>query len=166
MNKQLFVILNLLFSIMLLTGCTKFATSEPHPPVNVRQTLISQGMQIIQLGNQVRIFISSDQCFETGTSNIKENYQPNLDQLVAVLKSYGSVTMAITGYTDNVLEARQAKLLSRAQADSIVGYLWAHGIPHQQLYAAGKGSECPVAQNDTVIGSAMNRRIEISLWAP
>jgi outer membrane protein OmpA-like peptidoglycan-associated protein len=167
MNKSYFLIINILCSIILLmTGCANSTTSDRHPLTNVRPTLISPGMQIVQLGNRVNIYISSDRCFEAGTSNIKENYQPNLDNLVAVLKSYGSTPMTISAYTDNVLPARQAQLLSRAQADSLISYLWAHGIPYQQLYAVGKGQECPIAQNDTVTGSAMNRRIEISLWAP
>ncbi len=163
MRKPYFLIISFLFSGFFLTACS--LTSGSHSSASVKPVALTQGIQVTQLGSQVRIFISSDQCFEAGTSNIKENYQPNLDRLVALLKAYGNVSMSITGYTDNVLPAQQAKLLSRAQADSIVSYLWAHGIPHQQLYAKGKGADCPIAQNETVIGSAMNRRIEISLWA-
>jgi outer membrane protein OmpA-like peptidoglycan-associated protein len=163
MTKKLSLLIGLLLSIF-LSGCSSSTTPSTQIPARAGQEVIARGIHIVQLGQKVKIFISSDQCFEDNTSNIKENFEPNLDKLVAFLKVYSNKPMTITGYTDNVLQACPAILLSRARADSIVSYLWAHGIPHEQLYAKGRGAECPIAQNDTVGGSALNRRVEISLW--
>jgi outer membrane protein OmpA-like peptidoglycan-associated protein len=154
-----------IFMVLNLTACGIWPIS--HDAYNNRQkhmdSLREQGVQVEQVGHNVTILIPSDAAFEAGTATINEDYQSTLLNVAGFIKRFGNVQVTVTGYTDAVMEPEQAQILSRAQADSIVAYLWAHGIPHQCMYARGSGAECPIAQNDTVAGSAKNRRVEITL---
>lgn len=131
--------------------------------ISLIKRLHAQGVQVVRLGDNVTIIIPSDRCFEPGTAGIDGDYDPALQNVAALLKTYGNVAITVTGYTDDVMDACQAQILTRAQADSIVAYMWAHGIAFQRMCAVGRGVQCPIAQNDTVAGSAANRRIEITL---
>jgi outer membrane protein OmpA-like peptidoglycan-associated protein len=146
-----------------LAGCTSLNLSPlPSPAMS---NLRSQGVQIVQIGANIRVILPTDKCFESNTPIIKESCEPVLQRIAAFLTPYRNVPMTVTGYTDAVMSPAQAQWLSHGRAESVVAYLWAHGIPHQQLSAAGRGAACPIAQNDTVVGSAMNRRVEITLRA-
>jgi len=125
--------------------------------------LTEQGIQVVQLGDNVTVILPSDQCFEQGTATITYACEPIMQNLAALFKLYDNAPITITGYTDDVGEPSQARLLTYYQADSVLTYLWAHGIPFRQMTAIGKGADCNVATNDTVAGSAANRHIEIAV---
>jgi len=44
--------------------------------------------------------------------------------------------------------------------------MWSHGIDFHHLHAAGFGQQGDVADNETVTGSALNRRVEIRFKLP
>jgi len=125
--------------------------------------LSNAGVQVVQVGDNVTVVLPTDRCFEQDTASIEESCMPILYDITTLLKSYGNVAITVTGYTDNVASPEQNQRFSRLQADSIVGYLWTHGIPFQRLYAEGRGADCNIAGNETLGGSTLNRRIEIAL---
>jgi flagellar motor protein MotB len=52
-------------------------------------------------------------------------------------------------------------MLSQAQAETILTFLWANNIPAMLLKAEGYGDKNAVSDNTLIHGSAQNRRIEI-----
>lgn len=132
---------------------------------NFAEKLNAQGVQVIILGDTLRAIVYSDNCFEQGTAEILTSCQPILNDLSALLKTYGNTSIKVSAYTDNVREQVSAKFLSTAQAQSLGAYLWTHGIPFRQITTIGYGRLDPIASNGNVLGSAMNRRVEISLSA-
>jgi chemotaxis protein MotB len=56
--------------------------------------------------------------------------------------------------------------LSVARAAAVVRYLQEHGVAPEQLTASGYAFYHPVAPNDTPLGRAQNRRIEITVLLP
>lgn len=136
-----------------------YADSAP----NLIAKLRGQGVQVVQLGDNLTLILPTDNCFDLGSPDIEGSCVPILLNVAALLKRYDNVPISVQAHTDNVWGADQAEFISRAQAESIVGFLWAHGIPHEHVFAKGCGDDCPIGQNDTVLGSAMNRRIEIAL---
>ena len=89
-----------------------------------------------------------------------------LDTVADTLKKIGSVksrTFMVTGHTARVGKKENQKQLSVERARAIVDYLVNKGIPEKQFIYQGKGSEEPVAPNDTEENRAKNRRVEITI---
>ena len=55
----------------------------------------------------------------------------------------------------------RAQALSEARAKAVMAWLVEHGVPAATLSSKGYGKTRPVAANDSDLGRAMNRRIEI-----
>lgn len=52
-------------------------------------------------------------------------------------------------------------MLSQKRAESIKAYFASVGVHPKRMVAIGKGSESPIASNDTIEGRSLNRRVEI-----
>jgi len=128
-------------------------------------TLAQRGVQVIAQGDYVRIIIPADQFFYPGLPKLNPRQYPTLDYIAGLLKEYGRTPIQISGYTDAIASTEQAQKLSQQRADSVLGYLWVHGIEYNHMTAVGYGAKHPIANNDTVRGSAFNRRVEITLRA-
>lgn len=128
-------------------------------------TLAERGVQVIAQGDKLRIILSTDRFYLRGVPKLNPEEYPTLDYLAALLKEYGKTPILIAGYTDNISSRQQAELRSRQRAESLLGYLWVHGIEYGHMKAVGYGPKHPIANNETVRGSAANRRIEITLRA-
>ncbi len=132
-------------------------------PANYLKKLAHQGVQVIAVGQSVKLIIFTDSCFDFGTSTLTNKCDGILANTAAFLKLTGTAPIKAAGYTDNVFGETFALRLSQEQADSVVAYLWAHGIPQQRFYAKGYGSADPIATNYTSRGNGLNRRVEISV---
>jgi outer membrane protein OmpA-like peptidoglycan-associated protein len=69
----------------------------------------------------------------------------------------------VTGHTDSVGNDAANLALSKRRAETVAGYLKAHGLNAQTVSVSGRGSADPVASNATAEGRASNRRVDISL---
>jgi outer membrane protein OmpA-like peptidoglycan-associated protein len=99
--------------------------------------------------------------FDTGTSTIKPESQPILDQIVVLLKENTGLKLRIEGHTDNVGDPKSNKELSNARANAVQSAIVKAGISSTRLSAVGHGQEKPVADNRTEEGKAKNRRVEL-----
>ena len=104
--------------------------------------------------------------FDSGRSELKEEGQAALTQLVAPLKEVDREWI-VAGHTDNV-PIKTAKFssnwqLSTARAIEVVGYMVENGMPADRMGAAGYAEFDPIADNATPEGRSQNRRIEIIL---
>lgn len=127
------------------------------------QKLQSNHVQVIQIGDQVKLVLPSDLFFLQQTPVLNTKYYPVLDQIVTFLQGLNKINVKIAGYTDNTQCTLRNMALSRQQAQAIADYLWNHGIDTRVLYAVGYGEQQSIASNLTREGRQMNRRIEISL---
>lgn len=84
-----------------------------------------------------------------------------LQVLADYLAWAGNVKVKVDGYCD--LRGKEAynQKLSERRAETIKQVLIYHGVPEEDIRAAGHGSGHPVAPNDTEAGQAKNRRVEI-----
>lgn len=121
------------------------------------------GVQVIQLGDEVKLILPSDRFFTSDSSLLNINYYPILAETTQFLSQFHKITIKIAGYTDNQGTWQRNLALSRAQARHIMAYLWSYGVDTRLIYAAGYGSENPIASNSTAKGRQLNRRIEITL---
>lgn len=99
--------------------------------------------------------------FDLDSDKIRDESKPTLDKIVALLKEQPALKLTIEGHTDAMGTAEHNMVLSQQRAASVQAYLQAAGIAAGRLKAAGFGSTKPVAPNDTPLGRAQNRRVEL-----
>ena len=130
----------------------------------------------VSIGETGNIVLSESILFDVGSSDIKPEAAPALNQLVnvfaAFLKDSENVryvdSIVISGHTDSTGTDEDNRVLSTDRANAVLNYLLSGQsgklAPYASYFcAAGYGENRPVADNDTVEGRAANRRIEISI---
>ena len=100
--------------------------------------------------------------FETGKYDIKPTSFPELNSL-ADWVTENNLSIAIHGHTDHVGDDDANQILSENRAREVRKYLIARGLSEEQIVSEGFGESRPVADNETVEGRAMNRRVEIRI---
>ncbi len=131
--------------------------------------LEAQGVKVIQLGDQLEIVLGVDRTFRPRSNTRLYTSQIRTMRLVTeylIMRGYGNSSIFVYGHTDEVGSDRAKLGRSKQQAETIKAYLWSGGIPLGNLKAIGCGDTDPVASNQTVDGSAANRRIEIFTGGP
>lgn len=112
--------------------------------------------------NQLMITMPSDITFNSGSAEINaSNYQALMAVAGAVKERNG--TMLIVGHTDNTGSLELNQSLSLARATSVANYMFAQGIPMNNIRTDGMAFHQPIASNATVAGREQNRRVEIIL---
>jgi len=127
------------------------------------QRLAANHVQVILVGDNLRLILPSDLFFASNTPVLNENYYPVLNQIALLLRGLNKYVVKVSGYTDDIGWPTRSLALSRQQAQAIANYLWNQGIDARVLYATGYGSQMPITSNTTAAERAMNRRIEITL---
>lgn len=134
-------------------------------PTNLANNALGQlGIQVIQIGNNIRIVIPSDKVFYDRSAEIRDTAYPALDELASTLSPYQYRRMVVAGYTDELGTYHRDQVLSLHQAQNLITYLWTKGISHDCLTPIGIGKDDAqtVASNRSIEGKAANRRIEIT----
>lgn len=118
-------------------------------------------MEYIQYRDIMTVIIPVDQYFEIDSSQLNERHYSGLNNLVNLIYLSPCTTVHVGAFADNVGTREYNNRLTQAQAEAILTYLWANGIPADHLNAQGFGKRFAIADNRTTRGSAMNRRIEV-----
>jgi outer membrane protein OmpA-like peptidoglycan-associated protein len=90
--------------------------------------------------------------------------EPTLQKLATLLKAKPTPAVEIQGHMDNIGQSGTAarQQLSEGRAKAVATWLGAHGVPANKVSAKGYGKARPVADNDSDLGRAINRRIEVA----
>ena len=102
--------------------------------------------------------------FETGSATLLTSSYSVLDQVVQIMRQYPGYSLSINGHTDNVGNDANNMALSNSRALTCNNYLRDRGIDVSRMSYAGFGETRPVADNSSVEGRAMNRRVEFRLF--
>ncbi|MFI4918928.1 MAG: C-OmpA-like family protein CmpA [Legionellales bacterium] len=128
---------------------------------NLIRQLKKQDIQYVVYGDTMTLLIPTDKYFMFNSPRLNELHYPALTNIVKLLKLYPQSLIYVAGFTDNVGSPHHKKLLSQAQAETMLTYLWANDIAAQKLKAEGYGDKNDISDNHLIHGSAQNRRIEI-----
>ncbi|RUR19509.1 OmpA family protein [Legionella sp. km535] len=123
--------------------------------------LKKQDIEFIQYGDTRLLIVPTDKYFMFGSPRLNELCYPGLNNIIRLLKFYPKSRIYVAGFTDNVGSRYHKKMLSQAQAETMLTFLWANNIPASRLKAEGYGDKNAVSDNKLIHGSAQNRRIEI-----
>ena len=87
--------------------------------------------------------------------------RPVLDRFSQTLAANPSTTVRIVGHTEGTGSDAVNNPLSVSRASSVRDYLSSRSASMNRVAIDGRGSREPVADNGTVAGRGMNRRVEI-----
>ena len=100
--------------------------------------------------------------FATDQANILPDSQPQIEQVIQLLKNNPELKLSINGHTDNSGNTKHNQTLSEQRANAVVKALTNNtGIQQSRLTAKGLGDTHPIANNSTEDGKALNRRVEL-----
>ena len=140
-------------------------TLEPNGRYHVNIADIGAEDWVAQLARDCRIRIHSIH-FAHDRPIIEElESEPTLTKLAGLLKAKSTPPVRIEGHMDNIGEEGRAErdTLSLGRARMVVAWLTNQGgVPAQKVTAHGMGRSRPIADNDTDLGRALNRRIEVA----
>lgn len=121
--------------------------------------VVRRGRLVLQLKSEV--------LFNAASAEIRPQGKTTLIEIAQTLKTVTGRRFQIAGHTDIVgIKTKEFPSnweLSVARAMEVLKLLLSQGVPPQSLSAAGFGPYDPVASNNTALGQALNRRIEITL---
>jgi outer membrane protein OmpA-like peptidoglycan-associated protein len=106
-----------------------------------------------------------DVLFNTGQSQLMPEGARNMTKLADVFKRHPQRRASIEGYTDNVGGSDANLELSRRRANTVMTALVNQGVAAEHLSTRAHGEQNPAADNATLAGRQMNRRVEI-VFAP
>jgi outer membrane protein OmpA-like peptidoglycan-associated protein len=87
----------------------------------------------------------------------------SLNRLRKLLEQHPSMRIQIIGHTSSVGGYEHNVELSRKRAKQVRNYLIISGIDKSRLRSLGRGPDEPIADNATVEGQSLNRRVEIKI---
>lgn len=138
------------------TNLEKYLSENISQSDSVKLLKSDKGL-IIRLNNKV--------LFDEGSAQIKSDAIKTLDGIVKVLTKIDNPVI-IEGHTDST-PIKNAKYpsnweLSTARATNIISYMVkTGGITPKRLSAVGYGEYVPIADNTSVSGRMLNRRVDI-----
>ena len=140
--------------------------------------VIEEALEEKQLENEIDIEFTSQYVqltlngallFDSGSTELKEEALPILNQVGIILQQYSTSTIEIEGHTENVpmsgSKYSNNDELSNGRALSVFYYLEENTtLNPANIKHSGRGEYIPIADNSTPEGRAQNRRVEIRIY--
>lgn len=101
--------------------------------------------------------------FYTNSANLLPYSINSVQQLADYLNLHKQVHAVIEGHTDNVGDPSANLKLSQDRAETVRQLLISFGVEPGRVEARGYGKNRPRADNNTIEGRALNRRVEVRL---
>jgi chemotaxis protein MotB len=105
--------------------------------------------------------------FASARAVLQEAARPVLTELAATLREGGETRISVEGHTDNVpVQGGQFASnwdLASARANAVARYLLEQGFEPSRLQSVSYADTRPVASNDSEVGRAANRRVELQI---
>ena len=119
-------------------------------------------IETVNNGEALKLTFDSGILFATNSSTVSEASKSALRNFATSLKQNPGTDIRIIGFTDNTGNVDYNQTLSEKRAKSVFDYLMVdQGVSSKRMTYEGKGIHEPVADNSTVEGRALNRRVEI-----
>ena len=104
-----------------------------------------------------------DVLFATNKADLKSSGLVNINKLAQFLQENPDRKVIVEGYTDSTGSDAYNLTLSERRAGSVQMALIKMGVDPSRIVTQGYGKEYPVADNGSVSGRAMNRRVEVTI---
>ena len=131
----------------------------------LRVELQGTGVQVQRNGDRLDLIMPGNITFATNEYAIRQEFYPVLESVARVLSKYQDTNLQVNGHTDSTGDADYNYNLSNRRANSVNNYLANQGVNQSRIVSQGLGADQPIATNDTTSGRAMNRRVELQIFA-
>ena len=129
----------------------------------LRAELEGTGVSVARMGDNITLNMPGNITFATDSADLSPAFFDVLNSVGKVLGEYEQTVVEVAGHTDSTGTEAYNQSLSERRAASVVTYLQAQGVIPQRLITVGMGELRPVADNGTVEGRQLNRRVEITM---
>ena len=129
----------------------------------IQQTV--DGATVQRVGEGIEVTFASGLLYAFDASQVLPTAATNLRSLAASLNQYPNTNVLIVGHTDATGAADYNQALSERRAQAAADYLVSQGVSASRLRTTGRGETEPVASNATDAGMALNRRVEVAIYA-
>jgi len=143
-------------------------TMEPDGPYEINVADVGAENWTAMLAKDCRVRIPSLH-FDLDRPTLREyESEPTLEKLADLLKGKNAPAVEIQGHVDNIGQAATAarQTLSEGRARIVAAWLTSHGVAAGKVSSKGYGKTRPIAENDSDLGRALNRRIEVTCVRP
>lgn len=118
-----------------------------------------------RMGRPITVTLGNELFAQDGT-DLDRQAEPTIERVVALLRQDPSRTARIEGHSDDLGSQSRNLELSGRRGDSVRAALIARGIDARRIAVQALGDSVPVASNDTALGRARNRRVDIVIATP
>lgn len=149
------------------TASRRAEIAEEKMRVALREQIDSGLVDVEREENKIHVTVGAGGAFPSGSAELTDKAREIMAGL-ALSNAGGSSTITVTGHTDNVPLAGGQFTdnwgLAAGRAASVVRELGATGlVDPARLSAVSKGESEPVADNNSLEGRELNRRVEIEI---
>lgn len=131
-----------------------------------RSGATSLGIDVVEMPDgSLKVNIPSNVSFDTDKTALKPALLPVLDSVARSLNQHPELRAKVVGHTDSTGALAHNQTLSVNRARSVTDYLSRQGVAATRLTIEGRGPNDPIGDNATADGRALNRRVEIYLYA-
>ena len=123
------------------------------------------GATVQRVGEGIAVTFPEGLLFPFDSDQLKPEARTNLTNLAASLKKYPKTNTMIVGHTDSKGSDAYNMALSERRATSAANFIAGQGVPRERLATRGRGESESIASNDTEAGRALNRRVEVAIYA-
>ena len=129
----------------------------------MRARLLKQLNQVLETRDTPRGLVVNmpDVLFDSGQFTLKPAARERLARISGIVLAYPELKLEVEGHTDSIGTDDFNQKLSEKRADSVRDYLTNSGISADSVVARGYGKTQPIADNGTVEGRKLNRRVEM-----
>jgi outer membrane protein OmpA-like peptidoglycan-associated protein len=131
-------------------------SNDPLAALDPRRDII-----VSKYNDHVKIIFRDRMMFATGSSNLQSNARNKVNKVAQVLQNYPQTVVGVAGFTDNVGSYEYNLGLSQRRAATVSNMLAVNGRP----YTKGCSYDKAIAPNDSAANRALNRRVEVYLYA-
>ncbi len=130
---------------------------------DLRRQTAGTGVDVIRNGDDLILRMPSGITFPVDSYAIQPQFQQTLNEVARTLGSYDQTYVDVLGHTDSTGSDAYNQTLSINRAQAVANYLSSRGVVSARLGVRGYGESAPIASNDTEMGRAQNRRVEIKV---
>jgi outer membrane protein OmpA-like peptidoglycan-associated protein len=137
-------------------------TNTEHKILRAQAALNRHGVEVIAIGDKIKIVLPTALLFNNMTINIHNNAGKILAMVIEYLNNYTMTTVTVAAYTNKTRNDKLNKILSTMQAEQIARYLQAHKLKTRFLTAVGYGGTELISGGNLSPDAKLNYRIEIT----
>ena len=124
-----------------------------------------EGVKVERVGEGILLTMPAGILFEVSQATLTPAAMGEIDKLAKVLQKYPDTNIIIEGHADASGNPQKNMVLSQDRAQTVVTYLSTHSVEAARMTAKGMGDTEPIGDNATVEGKAVNRRVEVAIFA-